>query len=56
MKGHQISFQGESQQPTKKIKHSASSSNGFGGVMNRFFNSAANGYRVGRPAAQQIAT
>ena len=44
MKGHQISFQGDSQQPAKKVK-----TNGFGGVMNRIFGSAAQTYgRVGR--------
>ena len=48
MKGHQISFQGDSQQPSKKVK-----TNGFGGVMNRIFGSAAQSYgRVVRTPVQ----
>lgn len=50
MKGHQISFQNDSQQPAKKARHNTPG-NGFGGVMNRIFNTAANSYRVGRPTA-----
>jgi len=51
MKGHQNSFQGESQQPTKKVKTSGSSSGGMGSVMARFFNSATSGYgRANRSA------
>lgn len=56
MKGHQNSFQGESQQPAKKAKMSTGSSMGMGGVMARFFNTAAAGYmsqRVGRTGQQQ---
>ena len=48
LKGHQTSFQGESQQPSKKVK----SETGFGGVMNRIFNSAASNYRMGRTPVQ----
>lgn len=49
MKGHQISFQGETQQPAKKIKP-----NGFGGVMTRIFSSAVQTYgKVGRLDLQQ---
>lgn len=51
MKGHQTSFQNESQQPTKKVKHS-DTSNTVGSVMSRLFNS---GYRLGRTPAQQQA-
>ncbi|RVX68780.1 hypothetical protein B0A52_07666 [Exophiala mesophila] len=47
LKGHQTSFQGESQQPAKKVK-----SDGIGGVMNRLFNSAATNYRLGRTPVQ----
>jgi len=48
LKGHQTSFQGESQQPAKKVK----SDSGVGGVMARLF--SANNYRLGRtPAVQQ---
>lgn len=56
MKGHQNSFQGESQQPTKKAKMSTGPTSGMGGVMARFFNTAAGGYvaqRVGRGQQQQ---
>ena len=60
VKGHQNSFQGEGQQPAKKAKMSASggasSTIGMGGVMARFFNTAAGGYvaqRVGRSQQQQ---
>lgn len=56
MKGHQNSFQGESQQPAKKAKMSSGSTIGMGGVMARFFNTAAGGYvaqRVGRGQQQQ---
>jgi PHO85 cyclin-1 len=56
MKGHQNSFQGESQQPAKKAKMSASApGTGVGGVMARLFNTAAGGYvaqRVGRGQQQ----
>jgi PHO85 cyclin-1 len=55
MKGHQNSFQGESQQPAKKAKMSAGPTIGMGGVMARFFNTAAGGYvaqRVGRGQQQ----
>ncbi|KEF55138.1 uncharacterized protein A1O9_08791 [Exophiala aquamarina CBS 119918] len=48
LKGHQTSFSGESQQPSKKVK----SETGFGGVMNRIFNSAASNYRLGRTPVQ----
>ncbi len=56
MKGHQISFQGDSQQPSKKAKMSSAPATGMGGVMARFFSTAAGGYvaqRVGR-GPQQI--
>lgn len=55
MKGHQISFQGEYQQPSKKAKMSSAPATGMGGVMARFFNTAAGGYvaqRVGRAQPQ----
>lgn len=48
LKGHQTSFQGESQQPAKKVK----ADTGMGGVMARIFNSAANTYRLGRTPVQ----
>ncbi len=57
MKGHQNSFQGESQQPAKKAKMSAGPASGMGGVMARFFHTAAGGYvaqRVGRGPQQQV--
>lgn len=56
MKGHQNSFQGESLQPSKKAKMSSAPATGMGGVMARFFSTAAGGYvaqRVGR-GPQQI--
>ncbi|EXJ54716.1 hypothetical protein A1O7_10057 [Cladophialophora yegresii CBS 114405] len=50
LKGHQTSFQCESQQPAKKVK----SDSGVGGVMARLF--SANNYRLGRtPAVQHAA-
>ena len=50
LKGHQTSFQCESQQPAKKVK----SDSGVGGVMARIFSS--NNYRLGRtPAVPQVA-
>ena len=55
MKGHQISFQGESQQPSKKAKMNSAPATGMGGVMARFFNTATGGYvaqRVGRGQQQ----
>jgi len=55
IKSHQPNFQGEGQQPAKKAKHNTCNSNGFGGVMNRIFNSATSGYRTGRPFVQQVA-
>jgi PHO85 cyclin-1 len=58
MKNHQNSFQGESQQPTTKAKlQAAGPTAGMGGVMARFFNSAAGGYmgqRVGRSQEQLL--
>lgn len=57
MKGHQNSFQCESQQPAKKAKMSAVPGSGMGGVMARFFNTAAGGYvaqRVGRGQQQPV--
>jgi PHO85 cyclin-1 len=57
VKGHQNSFQGDGQQPAKKAKMSgAGATIGMGGVMARFFNTAAGGYvaqRVGRNQLQQ---
>ena len=50
LKGHQISFSGDSHQPSKKVK----SETGFGGVMNRIFNSAASNYRLGRTPVQAV--
>jgi PHO85 cyclin-1 len=48
MKGHQISFQGETQQPSKKVKTGAAS--GVASVMTRFFNTATAGYgKANRP-------
>jgi PHO85 cyclin-1 len=55
MKGHQVSFQGENQQPSKKAKMSSAPATGMGGVMARFFNTAAGGYvahKVGRGQQQ----
>jgi hypothetical protein len=50
LKGHQTSFQCESQQPAKKVKSDSS----VGGVMARLF--STNNYRLGRtPAVQQAA-
>ncbi|EXJ69608.1 uncharacterized protein A1O5_07644 [Cladophialophora psammophila CBS 110553] len=49
LKGHQTSFQGESQQPAKKVK----ADSGVGSVMARFFSSAASNYRIGRTPVQQ---
>jgi len=48
LKGHQTSFQGESQQPAKKVKSDTSVS----GVMARIFSSAASNYRLGRTPIQ----
>jgi len=47
MKGHQISFQGESQQPTKKVKTNGTS--GVGSVVAKFFSNA--GYSRGNRSA-----
>jgi hypothetical protein len=51
LKGHQTSFQGESQPPAKKVK----ADTGMGGVMARIFSSAASNYRLGRTPVQQTA-
>jgi hypothetical protein len=48
LKGHQTSFQGESHQPSKKVK----SDSGVGGVMARIFSSATSNYRLGRTPVQ----
>lgn len=48
LKGHPTSFQGESQQPAKKVKSDST----VGGVMARIFNSAAHNYRLGRTPVQ----
>ncbi|KAG9776023.1 hypothetical protein KCU88_g5016, partial [Aureobasidium melanogenum] len=48
LKGHQTSFQGESQQPAKKVK----SESGMGGVMARLFSTATSNYRLGRTPVQ----
>jgi hypothetical protein len=53
MKGHQNSFQGDSQQPSKKAKMAAGPTMG---MVARFFNTTAGGYvaqRVGRGQQQQ---
>jgi PHO85 cyclin-1 len=58
MKGHQISFQGDSQQPSKKAKTTCATPGGVGSVMARFFNSATSNYgRANRSAValQQVA-
>jgi hypothetical protein len=58
---HHNTFPGEGPQPAKKAKMSAAGSStiGMGGVMARFFNTAAGGYvaqRVGRnQQMQQVA-
>ena len=58
MKGHQNSFQSESFQPAKKAKTSyGPTTSTMGGVMARFFNTAAGGYmghRAGRGQQQQV--
>lgn len=48
LKGHQTSFQGESQQPAKKVK----ADSGMGGVMARLFSTATSNYRLGRTPVQ----
>ncbi|EXJ77150.1 hypothetical protein A1O3_10308 [Capronia epimyces CBS 606.96] len=48
LKGHQTSFQGESQQPAKKVR----ADSGVGGVMARIFSSATSNYRLGRTPVQ----
>ncbi|EXJ83236.1 hypothetical protein A1O1_06855 [Capronia coronata CBS 617.96] len=48
LKGHQTSFQGESQQPAKKAR----ADSGVGGVMARIFSSATSNYRLGRTPIQ----
>ena len=54
VKGHQISFQAESQQPSKKVK-TTGPSNGVSAVVARLFNSAATtNYRAGRATVQQV--
>jgi G1/S-specific cyclin PLC1 len=58
MKGHQISFQGDSHQPSKKAKTAGATPGGVGSVMARFFNTATSNYaRVNRSAValQQVA-
>ena len=58
MKGHQISFQGDSQQPSKKVKTTCATPGGVGSVMARFFNTATSNYgRASRSAValQQVA-
>jgi hypothetical protein len=58
MKGHQINFQADSQQPSKKIKTTCATPGGVGSVMARFFNTAASNYgRAGRSnaALQKVA-
>jgi G1/S-specific cyclin PLC1 len=58
MKGHQISFQGDSQQPSKKVKTTCTTPGGVGSVMARFFNTATSNYgRASRSAValQQVA-
>jgi len=53
MKGHQISFQGDSQQPSKKVKTNCSTPGAVGSVMARFFNTATSGY--GRSSRSAVA-
>ncbi|KAI1626238.1 G1/S-specific cyclin PLC2 [Exophiala viscosa] len=48
LKGHQTSFTGESQQPSKKVKADST----VGGVIGRIFSTAANNYRMGRTPVQ----
>lgn len=50
LKGHQISFSGECQQPSKKARHDNS---GMGGMVAKFFNQATN-YRLGRTPLQAV--
>ena len=53
MKGHQISFQGDSQQPSKKVKTTCATPGGVGSVMARFFNTATSNY--GRASRSAVA-
>jgi PHO85 cyclin-1 len=51
IKGHQISFQGDSHQPSKKAKTASATPSGVGSVMARFFNTATSNYgRINRSA------
>jgi hypothetical protein len=53
MKGHQISFQGDSHQPSKKAKTACATPGGVGSVMARFFNTATSNY--GRTSRSAVA-
>jgi len=52
MKGHQISFSTDSQQPSKKVKAEHNSSSSVTSVVSNFWKSATGGYRVGRTPLQ----
>lgn len=52
MKGHQISFSNDSQQPSKKVKADHNSSSSVSSVVSNFWKSATGGYRVGRTPMQ----
>jgi hypothetical protein len=54
MKGHQISFSHDSQQPKKKVRHDSGISTG--NLIARYLNKATGGAILGnRPALQQVA-
>lgn len=52
MKGHQISFNNDSQQPSKKVKADHNSSSSVSSVVSNFWKSATSSYRVARPPMQ----
>ena len=53
IKGHQISFQRDTVQPSKKVKTASATPGGVGSVMARFFNTATSNY--GRASRSAIA-
>lgn len=53
MKGHQISFSNESQQPAKKVKADHNNSSSVSTVVSNFWKSATGGYRIGKTPVQQ---
>ena len=54
LKGHQISFQGDSLQPSKKVKSDDTRAHSVGSMMARFLNSATNNYRMARTPLQPV--